>query len=221
MVEDRGEDSSRAINRMALKKAAIRKVDRILSKPYISEREVYDTIRGFFKKHLGVDYEFTHKEIMDELKKVYLTTELKKRVETLLIKISEFEHTTKEYSKEELVSLLADFRTLVDEMIVVHYDNHKTPFAKIIDFFHHLFPGKHHDILDEEEDIALEHQRHIVKMNMLLDNSKRQAETDIKKAKDTYQELMQVYNSLDEEKKNAYYKPVNELYAIIKSKEEY
>jgi hypothetical protein len=219
MDKKRGEESS-SVNRLMLKRAANKKIDSMLSKSYITEKEVYEAIRSFFKKHLEVDYEFTHTELMDELKKIYLSEDLKKRVHSLFERISEFEHNSREFKKEELEEILQEFKTVVDEMIVVHYDKHENFFTKIMHFIHHIFSRKHETMLDDiNEEEFFASQRHVVKMNMLLDNAKRMAEkNNLEEAKKFYKELNEIYTSLDENKKQAYYKPVSELFQIIKSK---
>jgi len=65
MAKERGEDSSKdySINKLILKKAVNKKINFILSKAFISEKEVYYLIRSFFKKFLEIDYEFTSEEL--------------------------------------------------------------------------------------------------------------------------------------------------------------
>jgi len=221
MVEQkRGEDASSSTqNKLILKKAANRKIEHLRSKAYISDKEVYDLVRSFFKKHLTIDYEFTHEELMNELKKVYLSPELQEKVRSLFDDISKIEHTSKDFTREELEEILKDFEGVVDGLIVSHYQRDKSFFRRIKDWIHKTFSRKHKKLLDTDETALDENQRNMVKMNMLLDNAKRWSEIDLGKAKGAYQELMEIYNALDIKKKKAYYEPVQALYNIISSKE--
>lgn len=218
MEEKRGEESSSSIkNKLILKRAVTKKIKQINSKAFISDKEVYELIRSFFKKHLDVDYEFTHQELMKELRRIYLTPELQQKVDALFKKISEVEHSNKTFTREELENLLSDFNHLVDQLIVSHYKKNKSGGKKFKDWIHHLFSRKHKDMLDVDESVLSENERIIVKMNILLDNSKRWAGRDTVKAKEIYKELMHLYESLDENRQKVYFKPIQELFQIIRS----
>ena len=220
MEEKRGEDTgSGAVNKLILKKAVSKRIKQIQAKAFISEREIYELVRNFFKKYLGVDYEFTREELIKELRKVYISPELQEKVKHLFDHISEIEHSSKAFSKEELEKIIAEFRELVDALIVSHYQKEKSFFKKLRDSLHKHVSRKHHTLLDSDDSVLSNTERIIVKMNMLLDNSKRWADKDIEKAKSAYKELIELYNSLEEGRKEAYYKPVQELYSIIKSKD--
>ncbi len=217
MVEKRGEESF-TTNKLILKKAVNKRIEQILSKAFISEKEVYDLIRSFFKKHLSVDYEFTREELMSEMKRIYLSPELQSKVKNLLDNISQVEHSDKAFTREELEKLLSDFRGVVDELIVSHYQQEKSVFKKMKDHVHRLFSSKHKTLLEVDPSVLSEDERVIVKMNMLLDNTKRLSNKDIKQAKDNYKELTALYNSLSEARKKVFFKPVQELYELIKNK---
>lgn len=218
--QKRGEDASlNTQNKLILKKAATKKIEHLKSKAYISEKEVYDLVRSFFKKHLTIDYEFTHEELMNELKKVYLTPELQEKVRNLFEDISNIEHTSKTFTREELEKILKDFQGVVDGLIVSHYQQNKSPFKKIKDWIHKAFSKKHKKVLEAEEGVLVENERSVVKMNMLLDNAKRWVELDLEKAKDAYQELINLYETLDVKKRKAYYEPVQQLYHLINNRE--
>ncbi|MBU1198597.1 MAG: hypothetical protein KKF46_00125 [Nanoarchaeota archaeon] len=219
MVEKRGEDaSSNKINKLILKRAAHKRTDQILKKAFISEKEVYELIRSFFKKYLEVDYEFTHQEMLSELKRVYLTPELQKKVDGLFKKISAVEHDSASLERKELEKLLVDFKQIVEELIVTHYQQDSSFLKKLKDSIHKLFSREHTKLLELDNSVLSENERTIVKMNMLLDNSKRWANTDISKAKKAYKELISLYDSLDDGKKKVFFGPVNELYQIIQNK---
>jgi hypothetical protein len=220
MVEKkRGDEASSTTNKLILKKAAYKKVDHIMSKAFISEREVYDLIRSFFKKHLTIDYEFTHEELMRELKKVYLSPELQEKVRHLFEDVSEIEHTSKTYTREELERILENFRLVVDGLIVSHYQQERSFFKKLKDNIHKMFSRKHKKLLEPDESVLSESERVIVKMNMLLDNAKRWSDSNLERAMEAYQELISIYDTLDDAKKKAYYKPVQELYNMLNSKQ--
>ena len=215
MVEKRGEADASIVNKLVLKKAVDHRIATITAKAFISEREVYELVRGFFKKYLGIDYEFTSEELVYELKKVYVAPEFQERIRLLLDRISEMEHLSRAFEKEELQSVLADFKSLVDGLIGAHYEN-KGFFRKLGDSF--KGSAQDHRKMLNEATMLNENERIIVKMNMLLDNSRRWANKDVAAAKQAYDELLHLYNALDDERKTAYFKPINELYSILRNK---
>jgi hypothetical protein len=216
MVEKRGGEELALANKLLLKRAVEHKINVISEKAFISEKEVYELIRGFFKKYINIDYEFTSEELLKEMKKIYLPNALQEKVKSILERISEIEHVSRTFTKPELIAILNDFKTVVDEIIVVHYDS-KGFAKKLGDALHLGFSKKHETVLDEAT-LLNENERIVVKMNVLLDNARRLAEKDSSEAKKSYLELMNLYNSLDDQKKMAYYKPVSELYALLKNK---
>lgn len=216
MVEKRGEAESSIENKLVLKKAVDTKIKQVTAKAFISEREIYDLVRGFFKKYLDIDYEFTCDELVKELRRVYLSAEIQVKVKVLLDRISEIEHLSREFSKPELQQIIVDFKELVDLMIVSHYEKHSF-FRRLGDWLAKPFSRQHKDVFDDAS-LLSENERLVVKMNMLLDDAKRISDTDLAKAKELYKELVQVYDSLDPDRKQRYYKPVNELYTILKNK---
>jgi len=216
MVEKRGEPESSIENKLVLKKAVDTKIKQVNAKAFISEKEVYDLVRSFFKRYLDIDYEFTCDELVKELRRVYLSPELQTKIKVLLDRVSEIEHLSREFSKQELQQMLSDFKELVDMMIVSHYEKHSF-FKRLRDWLAKPFSRQHKEVFDDAAMLS-ENERLIVKMNMLLDNAKRISDTDLAKAKDIYKELIQIYDSLDPDRKLRYYKPVNELYSLLKNK---
>ncbi|MBN1792598.1 hypothetical protein JW826_02850 [Candidatus Woesearchaeota archaeon] len=216
MVEKRGDLESKVVNKLVLKKAVEHRIRQMSEKAFISEREVYDLIRGFFKKFIGIDYEFTADELASELKKVYMPEEMHERIRSLLDRISEMEHLSRAFSKDELVMILRDFKKLTDDMVVVHYEK-KSFFKRLADMFHGSVAQEHKKVLEADTSLG-EEERTIVKMNILLDNSRRWSGKDIEASKKAYQDLLVLYDALDEERKKAYYAPVNELYNMLKNK---
>jgi hypothetical protein len=220
MVEKkRGDEGSFTANKLILKKAANKKIEHIMSKAFISEKEVYDLVRSFFKKHLIIDYEFTHEELMKELKKIYLSPELQVKIKRLFEDVSRIEHTSKPFTREELEKILKDFGEVVDGLIVSHYQQEKSFFRRLKDSIHNIFSTKHKKLLEPDESVLSERERAVVKMNMLLDNAKRWSDTNVEKAKEAYNELINLYETLDESKKKAYYPHIQDLFNSIRNKE--
>lgn len=220
MAEKRGEDKdSGTYNKLILKKAVDKRIRQIKEKAFITEREVYDLIRSFFKKYLRVDYEFTREEVLNELKLIYISSELKQKVSHLFHHIAKIEHTSKAFSREELEKVLDEFSSVVDDLVGAHYKKEKSFFKKLGHSIHNLFSRKHRKMLDIDESVLSENERVIVKMNMLLDNAKRWSNKDLAKAKEAYKELNELYESLDASRKEVYYKPIEELYSMITNKE--
>jgi hypothetical protein len=216
MVEKRGEKESNVVNKFILKKAVEHKIKMISEKAFVSEREVYDLVRGFFKKYINIDYEFTADELMKELKKIYIPLELQERVAIILTKVSEMEHLSRPFTKEELILLLQDFQSLVNDLITTHYEK-KSFFHKLGDGVNGSVSGKHKELLDDTAPLS-ENEHSIVKMNILLDNARRWADKDLESAKKAYQDLLVIYNTLEDDKKKSYYQPINELFAILRNK---
>ncbi len=217
MEEKRGELDS-ITNKLILKKAVDVRIRRILSKAFISEREAYDLVRDFFKKYLGVDYEFTTDELLKELRRVYVTPELHARIKLVLDRVSEIEHLTRSFSKQELEALLNDFKGVVDALIVFHYEK-KSFLSKVKDALHKSVSDEHNKVFETGEATLSENERAVVKMNMLLDNARRWSDNDLVRAKQAYKELLEIYEQLEPERKKSYYEPINELFSIIKHKE--
>ncbi len=213
MVEKRGEKESELVNKLILRNAVSHQVKVLSSKAFITEREVYDLVRGFFKKYINIDYEFTSDELIHELKKIYLPLQLQDQLSKILSQISEIEHLTRSFSRQELVSLLASFESLVVALIANHYEK-QTLTTKLKHLFHKSVSTEHKDLFEKG---AVTDESSIVKMNILLDNARRWSKNDMDSAKKAYKELMELYNTLDDDKKKAYFGPVNELYGILKS----
>lgn len=219
MADKRGEASGSGVrNKFILRRAVDKRINQIKAKAFISEREVYDLIRSFFKKYLQVDYEFTREELIKELRVIYLLPGLQEKVKHLFDHIARIEHTSKAFSRDELETVLDEFKVVVDELVGSHYEKEKSAFKKFKDKIHHMFSRKHHKLLEMDESVLSGTERVIVKMNMLLDNAKRWSDKDVGRAKETYKELIDLYDSLDQARKEAYYKPMQELFNMIKSK---
>jgi hypothetical protein len=216
MAEKRGELDPNIVNKLVLKKAVEHKIRMISDKAFISEREVYDLIRGFFKKYINIDYEFTADELIKELKKIYIPPQNQEQVVRIMKTVSEMEHVSRSFSKEELTRLLEDFRVLVESLIVSHYEKHGL-FGKVRDAIGGSVKD-HKNVLDDAS-LLNENERVLVKMNVLLDNSRRWSESDLDSAKSAYKELITLYSSLDDEKKAIFFKPLQELYALLTAKE--
>jgi len=214
MAEKRGGE----VNRLILKKAVSKRVDQIKKRSFISEKEVYDVIRSFFKKFLQIEYEFTKNELIRELKKIYITKELQERIENLYSNISEVEHISRAFSRDELIKVLDEFRVVVEALIIAHYQQERNFLQNIGDHIHRAFSKEHNSVLQNESEALGEDQQTAIRMNMLLDDIKRWSDTDLKKCKVAYQELMKLYGTLSEEKKSAFYGPIQELYNIIRMK---
>jgi hypothetical protein len=216
MAEKRGDIDQSIVNKFVLKKAVEHKIKMISEKAFISEREVYDLIRGFFKKFINIDYEFTAEELIKELRKIYVPPQSQEQVVRIMKTVSEMEHVSRSFSKEELTKLLEDFRGLVESLIVSHYEKHGL-FGKVKD----VIGGSIKDnrkVLNQES-LLNEDERVYVKMNVLLDNARRWSESDLDSAKKAYKELLALYSSIDDEKKGTFFKPIQELFALLNSKE--
>lgn len=122
MKTKRGEPlNSSSMNKVLLKQSYIKKLNIILTEESIIEKETYNLIRNFFKEYLNLDYEFTNEEMKKELKQVYFSMNLKERISTLFDTLSKIEYLSQPLSQSQLKNLLINFKSIIDDLVVVHY----------------------------------------------------------------------------------------------------
>jgi hypothetical protein len=117
MEEKRGVIKISKGNRRLLKDVTSKKINYLLSKPFIKEKETYNIIKEFFREYLQQDYEFTYEELIEELRKIYVERSLKNRLMNFLQKISVIEYKDEEIPQESLKQMLKEFDYLVKNLV--------------------------------------------------------------------------------------------------------
>lgn len=120
MDETRGGDNKSIVDHKLLQDVVQRKIRYINSKPRLIDRDIYVLVKDFFKELLQMDFEFTHDELMDELKNVYLEASFKDRLFSFLKDLGKMEYTNVEYTQEDLKKLLIEFEFLLRKLITNH-----------------------------------------------------------------------------------------------------
>jgi len=114
MVNKRGESQ---LNTKLFKEVFLKRIHYLMTKRLVTEKETYDLIKDFFKEYLCLDYEFTEQELQDELKKVYLPNDVRKKLNSLLNDIFRVEYTEKQLEDEKLREHLREFRRIIDILV--------------------------------------------------------------------------------------------------------
>ncbi len=114
MSDKRGEDVT---DKLLLKRATKKKIDRLLQKPRPSAVAAYNLIKNFFKAYTEKDYEYTREELIDELDKVYLEDDVKQKVVNAIRELGKIEFANVDYSKQEIESLMKDFEEGVEHLV--------------------------------------------------------------------------------------------------------
>jgi hypothetical protein len=230
MVEEKsGEESGKAL----LKKDTSKKIKYFLSKRVIKDNDVYYLLKDFLREYTGVDYHFTHQEIITELKNVYVPAGIRKDFFDLIDEVFSFEYIKKDYSDKELRGFLERFEKYLDELIVIH--KREIPRSeKFRAFIENIFLRKNKkelkkELVDEEEPVELmsvEEKLPVIEgknkfeiqfktvmeqMYYSLDND------DAETAKNHYYELINLYNTLSSKDKQVYYEKLNFAYKDLTS----
>ena len=111
-----------------------KKIQYISSKNRISQREVYKLITEFFEELLELHYEFSHEELIEELKKTFMEENQYEEIVLFLKKIGQIEFTKKEFNQEELKEMLKEMHQILDKLIH-HEERKKTFWSKIHSYF--------------------------------------------------------------------------------------
>ncbi|MFH1072056.1 MAG: hypothetical protein V1743_01350 [Nanoarchaeota archaeon] len=121
MVDKRGES---VLNRKLFKEVFLKRIHYLMTKRLVTEKEAYNLIKDFFKEYLHLDYEFTEQELQDELKKVYLPNDVRKKLNSLLNDIFRVEYTEKQLEDEKLREHLREFRKIIDILVGEEQQDH-------------------------------------------------------------------------------------------------
>ncbi len=94
----------------------LKKIEYHLSKNSIDESELYNVSKDFFKRYFELDYEFTYKELLEELDKIYLESELKENTITYVEKMGEIEYKDESMEDESLRKMFKYLHAIVKKM---------------------------------------------------------------------------------------------------------
>lgn len=200
---------SRSQELKTVKSEVLRKVSFLEHKAIIDYKEVYSLIRYFFKKYLDRDYEFTIRELREELQKTYIPANLREDTNKLLDTIERMEYATIHYTKDELVTILQVFRRVV-ESLVKTLTQQQSFMAKVKAF---LFREEEEPIIISELPTIEDSNPEFVHTNILLERlylfiqQKKE-----KKARKQYQELLSYYEQIHEHYKQEFYPLIDQAY---------
>lgn len=222
MSKKKKEDEQKAKTKQELHKATHKKLNYISSKARINQKELYSIVKQFFEELLELHYEFSHEELIEELKKTFIEREKYESVVTFLKKIGQIEFTKKEFSQEELRDLLEEMHLLLDQLI--HQEERKKSFKeKLRDFFfkkettiQHLDKQIVKDKHRIEGEIKEHHKRHEQELKHLLNELKHHLEKGkTQQAEEHYSKALGHYDSLHELQQKEYYPLLMKLYTLL------
>lgn len=223
MVETKDKDidnskNNNQLNKGEVIKKTISKIKYINSKNKISEKEIYLTIKDFFKKYLDLDYEFTHEELVEELEKNYIEPKLKNKIIHLIKMIGVIEYSDKKFTQEQMKNMLFCFQESL--AYLSKEENGKT--SKIMQFLEFLKLKKiTEDVVSKKDkecfkEIEEEYNFTNLSFDDKMDFIKKLSKKDLNKAREKYNELVLDYESLDPKSQKDVYVDFLELYEIIK-----
>lgn len=198
--------------------STMQKIIYLSSKGNLNEKEVYHTVKSFFKELLILDYEFTHDELIDELHKTYLDKESFKQVSSFLDSIGRMEYSHETFTQQELLVLLEEMRKIVRKLI--HHHRQKSFFEKIIiklgikteeDLEKKPFERIDEEIIKEEEEIDEQiATQHVIEILTEIEKSR-----DEKASKKLYAQATQEYEKLEKHDQERIYPELQKAYHHI------
>lgn len=195
-----------------LKQEISRKLLFLEHKAVIDYREVYTLIRQFFKEYLERDYEFTIRELRDEVKKTYIPATVREDVSSLLDTLEQMEYKTVSYKREELLAILKRFRKVVDELVKTIQRRHSI-WNKIRAF---IFKEEQEPIVISDLPVIEQDDAQHVHMNLLLEKTYLFiSQKSKRKAKHQYGQMLEYYGSLEDHVKQEFYPLVDEAYSAL------
>lgn len=222
MSKKNAEEEQKKKSKQELHTLTHKKIEYISSKTNINQREVYKLIKEFFQELLGLNYEFSHEELIEELKKTFMTREQYEKVVIFLRKIGQIEFTKKEFTQEELKYILREMHTILDQLI--HKDERKQGFVQELKefFFKQETPLERldkeviHDEQEVERELHNHHKKHELELQQLLKEIKVQMESgNNTSAAKKYSKALHHYDSLHEMQQEKYYEVLKKIYEIL------
>ena len=191
-----------------------RKIAFLIRKPFVEQREVYETAKKFFKSYLKKPVEFTAHELKNELHKVYLNSVVRQGIDTLIEKLGLIEFTDTQYSQAELKALLQDMDQIVQHLVVEH--KKRVPWlTRMANWMFRKQPKPHETIISETP--AVEPQdKATIELNTLLEDVYAALDKGkVQKAVKFYKTLQLRYDQLGASVQHQFYHKINEVYEAI------
>ncbi len=202
--------------------ATHQKINFASKKNSLSEKEVYLIAKEFFKDLLELNYEFTHDELIEELRKTYLDKDSFAKLENFILLIGQMEYSKKQFSQEELKVMLEEMKDIVDHLIQ-HHQRKRSFMEKLLlavspkhkgdeDYETSSLEKLEEEIVAEEEIVD---EELIESLRKLINEALKQKEPD--KAKAIYLEVKKMYEVLGNAEKKHIYPELLEAAEKIKS----
>lgn len=83
----------------------------------ITDKDVYRLSKEFFSQLLGLEYEFTHEELIEELRKTYMEKKDLEQTVNFIKRMGKMEFTSNEFSDEELKAMLDELHEILDHLV--------------------------------------------------------------------------------------------------------
>ena len=177
-----------------------KKLSHASSRGHVNEKEIYALSKEFFGELLKLDYEFTHEELIDELKKTYLEKKDLDQTVAFIRKIGVMEFTSNEYSQDELKTMLEELKTILNRL--VHEEKKLSWLARLKQS---LFGKKKKTEEEKTQSIGKE-----AVLAGLLEQLKKTPEG--KEKQEIYKKAIITYELLDEEAKVMFYNDLLGIY---------
>lgn len=197
------------------------KIKYTTSKARINEKEVYQLVKEFFMELLELDYEFTHEELIQEMKKTYIDRENLDAIVTFLERIGEMEFTGKKFTQKELRGMLEDLHHVIDMFV---HDKEKPGFWKrmrrklsrkkeIVDTTSlEMLDNKVQEEVNRVSEALTDRQEDILmQIHSYIEQIKE--EEDKHQKKELYKLAMEQYNHLPDDQQSKVY---DELFLLFK-----
>lgn len=235
MSKKSGETTKR-INIDALCKETLDKIKHHRTKNNTTDIEFYEVYKEFFIKYLDFDHEFSVQDLEEKIEKTYFDQELKTHLRRLGKEAEVIEYKDNPYSREELNELLDDFEMVVEKILDSHHEK-KGFFTKLLGWFkpskkHHIKPKAHKEKHEDHDKKNEAFQEAKPDKKVTVESEKKKSKSVKKDDKLTfkqkldealkledkeelqliYDDLLEQYNNLSEEKQAMYYDELEEIY---------
>ncbi|MBR9700366.1 hypothetical protein GOV11_00700 [Candidatus Woesearchaeota archaeon] len=197
----------------ALRRDTVRRINFLQKKAVVETHDVYNLIRGFFKRFLNKHYEFTITELRAELKQIYISANTRKAVEDILNSLEAIEYANVHYRREELMKLLDEFSESVKQLVHMH-KMRKSMWLKLREFFlrHEIEP----EFILADLPMLEESDDEYIRIHLLVENCYEALDgRHIHRAKAAYKALLKKYHDLPMDERRRFYTLVDQTYQDI------
>ena len=175
----------------SLKTKTEQQIKYLYDKVTLTEEEIYIVTKDFFSALLELEYQFSHEELLDELKKTYIDTQVKEQVQKFIKNIGRIEYNSNiTFELEELKKFLEELQGIVDKLITEETKQNSKGFS--------LFSKQKEETIGE-----------------LIEKVKTEREPKL--AKQHYQEALKKYNRLNQQEQQLYFERLQEAYEFLKA----